>query len=83
MAESGEGSWGRTMRRVLIGLMVTLALIVTFQNTTVVVFRFLLWQVSISLVLLIPLVLLVGFVIGLLAYRLMVRRDSKKMAGQY
>lgn len=71
--ESGAGS-GKTVKMVGLGVLVLIALIVTIQNSHVVVFYFLFWQVGISQVLLIPLVLLVGFAVGMMTYSLIGRR---------
>ncbi|HOD67188.1 MAG TPA: LapA family protein [candidate division Zixibacteria bacterium] len=67
----------RTAKRIAIGAGALLALILIVQNTAVVTFRFLVWQMSISQVLLIPLVLALGFAIGMLAYPLLFRRRTK------
>ena len=68
---------GRTIKLAAITVVVLLAVVVTLQNTSVVTFRFLFWQAGISQVFLIPLVLLLGFVIGILADEL-IRRQSRR-----
>lgn len=67
----------RTAKQIFIGIIVLLVLVVTLQNTDVVTFHFLFWEASISQVLLIPLVLLVGFVVGMLTYSLIARRRRR------
>ena len=46
-----------------------LLLIVLLQNTQVVSLRFLFWQLSMSRIILLPLVMLIGFVIGIFVGR--------------
>jgi len=41
-----------------------LLLIILLQNTQVVVIRFLFWQLSMSRIILLPLIILIGFMIG-------------------
>lgn len=56
------------LKRILYGLAVALPLILILQNTSVVTLRFLFWEFSLSQVILLPLVLglglLIGFVLG-------------------
>jgi len=47
-----------------IGVLVGLVLIILIQNTQVVSFQVLFWKLSMSRIILFPLVLLVGFIIG-------------------
>ena len=49
---------------VLIIVLIALALIIMFQNKDVVSFRILFWAVSISKILMILMILIVGFAIG-------------------
>jgi len=53
-----------------------LVLILTLQNTQTVSFRFLFWSLTISRILLIPLFILLGFVLGYIIAK--VERPSKK-----
>lgn len=59
---------------VIILVLLVLVFILIVQNTQVIVYRFLFWQVGASQIILVPLVLLVGFVIGYLVGR----KGSKK-----
>ncbi|HLF18362.1 MAG TPA: LapA family protein [Candidatus Omnitrophota bacterium] len=51
---------------VFIGIILMLPIILLLQNTQVVTVRFLFWQISMSQIILIPLVLVIGFVVGFL-----------------
>ena len=53
-------------KNILIGSILTLLAILLLQNTQVVTLRFLFWRISMSQIILIPLVLGLGFVIGFL-----------------
>lgn len=68
----------RTAKQVIIGVLVLVVLIVILQNTDIVTLHFLFWELTISQVLLIPLVLLLGFVIGMLTYSLIARRRRQE-----
>ena len=76
-AQEPSGST-RTAKQVVIGVTILLVLIVLMQNTAVVTFSFLFWSFSISQILLIPLMLLVGFVIGMLTYSLIARKKRRR-----
>lgn len=54
---------------VIILILLVFVIILIVQNTQVIVYRFLFWQVGASQIMLVPLVLLVGFVIGYLVGR--------------
>jgi uncharacterized integral membrane protein len=56
-------------------VVLVLAIIVIVQNTQVVTFRFLFWQVSMSQILQLLLTLIVGFVLGFLI-RPLLRKSS-------
>lgn len=58
-----------TPKWVVILILLVLVIILIVQNTQVIVYRFLFWQVGASQIILVPLVLLVGFIIGYLAGR--------------
>lgn len=64
------------MKQKVLLILVLLALVVIFfvQNTGEVDFRFIFWKVGMSKVILVPLVLFLGFVIGYLAAILGQRR---------
>ena len=51
-------------RAILVVVLIVIALIIMIQNTGVVALHLLLWNITMSLILLIFLSLLVGFVIG-------------------
>ena len=76
-AQEPSGST-RTAKQVVIGVTILLVLIVLMQNTAVVTFSFLFWSFSISQILLIPLMLLVGFVVGMLTYSLIARKKRRR-----
>ena len=52
------------LKSVLIGFIACLGFIVLFQNTQIEVIRFLFWEASISSIILFPLLISVGFIIG-------------------
>ena len=49
---------------ILIGILGTLFAVVLLQNTQVVSFKLLFWQVSMSRIILFPLLVIIGFVAG-------------------
>lgn len=51
-------------KNIFLFIMGVLFLIVFIQNTQVVSLRFLFWKLSMSRILLLPLVMLIGFIIG-------------------
>lgn len=51
-------------KKIAITAAVALCLIVLFQNTDVVSFRFLFWTVSMSRIIFLPLLVFIGFLIG-------------------
>lgn len=64
----------RRVKLLLLGVLALLALIVVMQNIVAVSVRFLAWEVTLSLALLLPLTLLLGFALGWLAARLRISR---------
>ena len=54
-------------RAIIIGVLVLLVLIILIQNTEVVTFNLLFWQIGMSRIIMLFLSLLVGFLIGFLA----------------
>lgn len=67
----------RAVKQILMVVAILLALVIVLQNTQVVTFRFLFWSFSMSQILLIPLAMLIGFVIGLLTYSLIARKKRR------
>jgi len=49
---------------ILIGILGTLFAVILLQNTQVVSFKMLFWQVSMSRIILFPLLVLIGFIAG-------------------
>ena len=56
-------------RQVVIIVLVVISAIILFQNTDIVIIRLLLWEISMSRILLILFFLMTGFVIGLFTAR--------------
>jgi uncharacterized integral membrane protein len=67
-----------TKKIVIIIVLVVLLAVVLAQNTQVVTYRFLLWTISISQIILVPLVAAAGFLLGCLVATL---KRRKKPAG--
>ena len=61
-------------KKILVLAGIVIFLIIALQNVRVVTFRILFWEVSMSHVLLLIIVLLVGFAIGLVARPMIVKR---------
>jgi uncharacterized integral membrane protein len=57
-------------KTIIVVILIVLALVIILQNTEVVTLRFLFWDLSMSRVILIPLLMLVGFVLGYIAITL-------------
>lgn len=55
---------------ILLVVIAALAIILLVQNTQVVTYRLFIWSISVSQVILLPLAVLVGFVIGFLAAKM-------------
>ena len=59
--------WESTMKNlktILVIVLVVLSFVVFIQNTEVVTLRFLLWELPVSRIILIPFLMLTGFVLG-------------------
>jgi len=54
------------VKNILLIVLVILALIIIFQNTEVVTFHLLIWQISMSSIVMLSFLLLVGFILGIL-----------------
>jgi uncharacterized integral membrane protein len=74
-----EECFVRNPKNIAIGVVFVLFLIFLFQNTDVVTLHLYFWKVSMSQIILIPVVLLVGFACGFAVGKLMGR---KKKQGQ-
>lgn len=59
---------------VVVFILMALFLIVLIQNTQIVIYRLYFWKVSISQIILVPLVALFGFVVGFIVAKLTGRR---------
>lgn len=67
---SFEGEFSMQAKKILIGILVLLFIILLVQNIQVVYLRFLFWKISMSRVIFYPLILIVGFVIGYITAKL-------------
>ncbi len=79
MTQENTGDSLITPRFVAIVILVLLILVIVVQNTEVVTFRLFFWSVSMSQIILIPLMLLIGFVVGLLTQAHLSRRRDKRL----
>lgn len=67
------------MKLKLIAALVISALVVILlvQNKQVVTYRLFFWQISISQIILVPMILIVGFILGFIVAKLRKRRSVK------
>jgi uncharacterized integral membrane protein len=79
MTQEDSGNGLITPRFVAIVILVVLTLVIVFQNTQMVTFRLFFWNISMSQIILIPLMLLIGFVVGLLTQAYLSRRKDKRL----
>lgn len=75
MSESRSGG-NATLTAVLVGLAALLLVIIALQNTAVVTINLFFWSLGMSLILLIVIVALLGFIAGLLTQALIKRRKD-------
>lgn len=68
----------RNPKTIAIVVVVVLFLIFLFQNTTVMTLRLYFWEVSMSQIILVPLILLVGFACGFAVGKLTGRKKPAK-----
>ena len=68
----------RNPKTIAIVVVVVLFLIFLFQNTTVMTLRLYFWEVSMSQIILVPLILLVGFAFGFAVGKLTGRKKLAK-----
>lgn len=66
-------------KKILIGILLFLLLLIIIQNLTVVEVKFLFWKMGVNLLLVILLSFLIGIVIGWLIKSLYSRQKSKKV----
>ncbi len=65
-------------KKIFMIIIIILFLILLLQNTQVVTLRLLFWKISMSQIILIPIILLLGFALGYLtAYQLRRQKDAK------
>jgi len=69
-----------TAKFIILLIAVVLALIILVQNTHVVEFSLLFWSVNMSMVVLVLLMLLIGFVLGFIAAKLCGRKKRETAA---
>jgi uncharacterized membrane protein YciS (DUF1049 family) len=67
-------------KTILLLVLVVLAVILLIQNTQIITFRLYFWQVSISQVILVPLIFVIGFVLGFLVEKFEKRKEKKGLA---
>lgn len=60
----------RKTKIAVVVLLILLAVVLTVQNTEVVTLRFLAWEAAMSQIVLLPLILVLGFVLGFLVAKL-------------
>jgi uncharacterized integral membrane protein len=65
-------------KAIIIGVLVLLVLIILIQNTEVVTFNLLFWQIGMSRIIMLFLSLLIGFLIGFLARPFIVKDKAKE-----
>lgn len=66
------------IKLILISALVSISLIIIFQNTEIIPVRLLFWTVSMSRIILILFFLLLGFIIGLLLAAVMMKKEDRK-----
>ena len=63
---------------ILIAVLLVLLGVLLIQNTQEIVFRVFFWQISMSQVILVPLAVLVGFILGYIAAKIEKKRDKPR-----
>jgi uncharacterized integral membrane protein len=63
---------------IVVLVLIALFLIVLIQNTQVVTLRLFFWKIGMSQIILIPLTMLIGFVVGYIVTRMMGNRFKEK-----
>ncbi len=54
----------QNLKTILVVVLAVLSFVVLIQNTEVVTLRFLFWELSVSRIILIPFMMIIGFVLG-------------------
>jgi len=60
-------------------VLIALFLIILIQNTQVVTLRLFFWKVGMSQIILIPLTMVIGFVVGFVVSKVIGNRDKRKV----
>lgn len=68
----------RLIRLIIAGVLILLFLIIFLQNTQVVMFRILFWNISASMILMFVSTLVVGFIGGFVASEIIRKKGDKK-----
>lgn len=68
---------GFSAKAIIIAIIILLVLIIFLQNTGVVTFRLFFWSVSMSQILLLPLIFLIGFVVGFAVNLILSRKKTE------
>ncbi|PKK83777.1 MAG: hypothetical protein CVT49_07090 [candidate division Zixibacteria bacterium HGW-Zixibacteria-1] len=72
-----EKKSGFSAKAIIVAIAVLIILIIFLQNTGVVTFRLFFWSFSMSQILLLPLIFLVGFVAGFITNLVLSRKKSE------
>ena len=63
---------------IVVLVLIALLLIILIQNTQVVTLRLFFWKVGMSQIILIPLAMVIGFIVGFVVSKVTGNRDKKK-----
>jgi len=64
---------------IIVLVLIALFLIILIQNTQVVTLRLFFWKVGMSQIILIPLTMVIGFVVGFVVSKVIGNRDKRKV----
>ena len=64
---------------IVVLVLIALFLIILIQNTQVVTLRLFFWKVGMSQIILIPLTMVIGFVVGFVVSKVIGNRDKRKV----
>ena len=64
---------------IIVLVLIALLLIILIQNTQVVTLRLFFWKVGMSQIILIPLTMVIGFVVGFVVSKVIGNRDMRKV----